>query len=434
MLIQRLCRTALKRGIKVVVPAYFDDILRLRIPLPDQAYSFPDPSYLESGVAGNIKPDPLGPVDPQLLDGHIVYFTRIDNVLQGRCSALGAKIVTKYDNKITMMVTDTIEDYGMSNENCLVGTTRWMTDQLKEGKILYPGSRPLHFPRPDDWILTKDILISISGYEGQARSDIMQMAAGLGAKATGRLTGKHTHLVCSNTVGVNFAKAIDMNLHIVNHLWLEETYSSWIPQREGKPFYTHFPPGIELMVNRTPQRFSPSTSSRDAPKRYTPVSKKPRVDPDEDGVGDMPMETTKIVFTAVTPKFTARDREALQQLHIVTRSEIERATCLISPVLQRSLKSMIALAQGIPIVDVKWLRDSIKNRKIVEYEPYIVTTPERIDNHPVDLVQTYHLRKANGPLFGGRKFTATPTVNPDHALLKSILQASGATVLLLTSL
>lgn len=41
-------------------------------------------------------------------------------------------------------------------------------------------------------------------------------------------------------------------MHIVNHLWIENTYAKWVYQREAKPKYLHFPVCIRQLVNKTP--------------------------------------------------------------------------------------------------------------------------------------------------------------------------------------
>ena len=68
--------------------------------------------------------------------------------------------------------------------------------------------------------------------------------------------------MCYSAGGEKFTKAHSWNMHIVNHLWLEEIYCKWSYQREAKPKYVFFPHCLGKMVNkvRVIQRQSPVSS------------------------------------------------------------------------------------------------------------------------------------------------------------------------------
>lgn len=94
--------------------------------------------------------------------------------------------------------------------------------------------------------------ISITNYVDNAREDIITMAKNLGAPISRAMSFTSTHLICASPIGEKYTKATTWNLHIVNHLWLEETYAKWTYQREGKLRYQHFPLCIGNVVNKLP--------------------------------------------------------------------------------------------------------------------------------------------------------------------------------------
>ncbi|KAJ3089449.1 PAX-interacting protein 1 [Quaeritorhiza haematococci] len=90
--------------------------------------------------------------------------------------------------------------------------------------------------------------IAITNYIGRGREQIREMMTHLGAEYTGNMTDVNTHLICAAPVGEKYEMARLWNLHIVNHLWLEETYTRWTWQREARVHYLHFPGGLSDIV------------------------------------------------------------------------------------------------------------------------------------------------------------------------------------------
>lgn len=77
------------------------------------------------------------------------------------------------------------------------------------------------------------------------------MATHMGAKVTTTMSIENTHLICSAPVGQKYQSAQLWNMHIVNHIWLEDMYSKWMYIREATLRYVHFS-GVEDVVNRVP--------------------------------------------------------------------------------------------------------------------------------------------------------------------------------------
>jgi hypothetical protein len=127
-----------------------------------------------------------------------------------------------------------------------------MKDQIKQEKMIDPRSAVLYYPRPTSLISEMEHChISVSNYVGEAREDIFTMAEHLGARTSRTMSSAHTHLICSSASGEKYERALQWNIHVVNHFWIEEIYATWQFQREAKPKYLHFSVGVGDMVNKS---------------------------------------------------------------------------------------------------------------------------------------------------------------------------------------
>jgi hypothetical protein len=97
-----------------------------------------------------------------------------------------------------------------------------------------------------------NVVVSVTNYFGESREDLVTMLISLGATYTTTLSLSNTHLICGGyiisnldrAIGTKFERALTWNIHIVNHLWVEETYANWLYQKEGRPRFLQFPLGI----------------------------------------------------------------------------------------------------------------------------------------------------------------------------------------------
>jgi len=95
--------------------------------------------------------------------------------------------------------------------------------------------------------------MTVTNYQGEARAYLEKLIEACGAKFTRNMTTANTHLIAASKNGEKCKHAHDWGIDIVNHLWLEETYSKWQVQSVTVPRYTHFPPTTNLteIVDKT---------------------------------------------------------------------------------------------------------------------------------------------------------------------------------------
>ncbi|KAJ3262290.1 hypothetical protein HK103_002704 [Boothiomyces macroporosus] len=200
---------------RVIIPDYFDDCFRLERKCTESFYS----NY-EQEISKDFE-----------LDGHSVYFD---------CSAEES---LKLDLKRN-------ETYLQARRlDLFVGNLRWITDVVQRNQLL-DTQRVLYYPSEIASDM-KNLKISISNYTGQARLDIIEMIKSIGCTFTPTLSTENTHLITNSQKGEKYQKALQWNIHTVNHLWIEEckSQSRRLPESRGK--YLVFNDCLQEMVNCT---------------------------------------------------------------------------------------------------------------------------------------------------------------------------------------
>lgn len=124
----------------------------------------------------------------------------------------------------------------------VVGNLSWLFHIITHDKWTSPLRRLLHYPVTRDGIPGfRNLRISLSNYAGNARTYLENLIRVSGAESTKNLTQENTHLITAHRNSEKCSAAYEWGLHVVNHLWLEESYAQWKRQPESRPKYTHFP-------------------------------------------------------------------------------------------------------------------------------------------------------------------------------------------------
>jgi hypothetical protein len=317
--------------------------------------------------------------------------------------------------------------------------------------------------------------ITITNYVGQAREDILTMAKHLGANVSRNMSAQNTHLICANAVGEKYDRALQWNLHIVNHFWLEDIYVTWTFQREAKPKYSHFSISLGDMVNKS--GIVRTNSNRSVLKEATIL--KTVEQPQPEAVHHLP-DSSKVSLgspaqhasstTAITEKENSQnlankriehlasldarkrshDDPVLQSISKKTRhsgvitvlftgiradpkykgslaslgfritDNPESFDFLITNRVARTEKFLLAVAKGIPIVSDSWILKCLESGTIVDYHDYLLQDSE------VDLKISLNRAVAKSLLHGYRIYF-TPNILPEPNILKRLIVASGGT-------
>ena len=142
-----------------------------------------------------------------------------------------------------------------SSENKTVGNLPWLYHLIMHNTWTSPLRRLLHYPIAREGLPGfKQYRISLSNYNGEARIYLENLAKAAGCEFTKTMKMDNTHLITAHTYSEKCDAAREWSIHMVNHLWLEESYAKWQIQSVTNSRYVHFPPRTNLgeVVGQTP--------------------------------------------------------------------------------------------------------------------------------------------------------------------------------------
>lgn len=251
----------------------FDDCLKLGRRIDDTPYLLPDPEILrplttlppkaidKGYVNGAIDPDPSNgpPSSPSgpprgplnvfakkkvMLANDLGIGTHLKDVLKGLIGESKGE-VTENPRKADMFICKYREgpDYRLASQAGKdVGNLAWLYYLITNNSWTSPMHRLLHYPVARNGLPGfQGLRISLSNYSGEARLYLENLIIASGAECTKTLKQDNTHLITAHVRSEKCAAAKDWGVHIVNHLWLEESYAKWKIQSITNSRYTHFP-------------------------------------------------------------------------------------------------------------------------------------------------------------------------------------------------
>ncbi|KAJ3416308.1 Structural maintenance of chromosomes protein 6 [Chytridiales sp. JEL 0842] len=256
-------------NIKIVLPHYFDDCLRIKRKIPERVYQFPEPPLLTadpfSFVVKSVPLTSSTESETKFLLNQTIYIHPeiITEIGSADCKSIslniaeaGGRVASSYDNEsVTCVVLpDRQSDIYVKAERAgkLVGSLRWLKDTLLTKKLHSPKLKALHYPQPEALQPFKDFVVCATNYNGQARESIECMVVHLGGKYTKQMTPENTHVICAKPLSEKYNKALEWDIVVVNHLWLEDTYVNHKVQVAARIHYLCFPPTLLQLVGSTP--------------------------------------------------------------------------------------------------------------------------------------------------------------------------------------
>ncbi|KAK8168950.1 hypothetical protein BKA80DRAFT_308591 [Phyllosticta citrichinensis] len=272
-----MCQLAKAKNLKanIVLPHWFEDCLRLGKKIVEKPYELPDPEVLRATSPGPIAHYPseaiqdatdpiparltLSPREPRVLQvfsGKKIMLAedlglsdRIRTTIEELLSAGNAEVVTDVDiADILVCHFRQGKDYVKASQGGKdVGNLAWLYYLITHDKWTSPTRRLLHYPVPKDGIPGfEKYTISLSNYVGDARVYLENLATACGASFSRVMRQENTHLVTAHLQSEKCDAAREWNIHLVNHLWLEESFAKCRELSLTNPRYTHFPPRTNL--------------------------------------------------------------------------------------------------------------------------------------------------------------------------------------------
>lgn len=276
------CQLAISKRLhlKMVLPHWFDDCLKVGRRLSERPYTIPDPEILlvEAGTIPNTRPspqirdattpDPLNepvPVAPayseapraiKAFDGKKVKLgedlnisSKLRGIITGMIQAGGGQVTTRIDDTDMYICTyrDGPDYVSASQAGKDVGNLGWLYYLITHGVWTNPMQRMLHYPRPRNGVPGfQAYKMSISSYTGEARVYLENLVKAAGAEFTKTFKQENTHLIAAHKNSEKCEAATEWGVNIVNHLWLEDSYAKCREMPLTDSRYTYFPSRTNL--------------------------------------------------------------------------------------------------------------------------------------------------------------------------------------------
>ena len=264
-------------NIKIVLPHWFDDCLKLGRRIDEGPYLLPDPEILRQqndqpprvldkhNVTGATDPDPSSTPSPTppsgretisvfenrkiMLSNDLGIGSHLKGILENLITSSGGKLTAQI-RKTDMYICKDREgnEYRIASRlGKEVGNLAWLYYMITNNAWTSPMRRLLHYPIASKGLPGfKNLRISLSNYSGEARVYLENLVLASGAECTKTLKQDNTHLITAHVMSEKCAAAKDWGIHLVNHLWLEESYAKWRILSVTDPRYTHFPSRTNL--------------------------------------------------------------------------------------------------------------------------------------------------------------------------------------------
>ncbi|KAI1436186.1 BRCT domain-containing protein [Xylaria sp. CBS 124048] len=258
---------------KIVLPHWFDDCFKLGKRIDEGPYLLPNPEilrippenfiepqcspYLEGAISA--RPDYLPPPDESqgreltltVFSAKKIMLSK-DMEMRDRLKQIIVDLVTRGRGQVVENADECdwlfcryrdSEEYKRASQlGKTVGNMSWLFYLIQHNAWSNPLHRLLHYPEPRDGIPGfKDLKISVSNYGGEARIYLENLIKAAGAQFTKTMKADNTHLVTARDNSEKCEAARDWNIHMVNHLWIEESYAESEMQTLTVQKYTHFP-------------------------------------------------------------------------------------------------------------------------------------------------------------------------------------------------
>ncbi|KAI1263204.1 BRCT domain-containing protein [Xylariaceae sp. FL1019] len=263
---------------KIVLPHWFDDCFKLGKRISEQPYLLPNPEILsvlpEQPIkapspdlegAVSARPDYMAPPSEDvegtelrltvfeqkkiMISDDLRMRDRLQRIIEGLVAKGGGQM-TKNPSECDYFVCRYREgaDYVLASQlGKTVGNMSWLFFLIQQNQWSNPLHRLLHYPEPREGIPGfRDLRICVSNYGGEARIYLENLVKSAGAEFTKNMKNDNTHLITARDNSEKCAAARDWNVHMVNHLWIEESYARCEAQSLTIAKYTHFPPRTNL--------------------------------------------------------------------------------------------------------------------------------------------------------------------------------------------
>ncbi|KAI9889165.1 MAG: hypothetical protein M1814_005756 [Vezdaea aestivalis] len=232
--------------VEIVVPQWFDDCFKMgrridhkpyKALYPQETIDLPEIPTEDIQVLKVFKDKKVKICEDLSLDRY---------TLETCCSLVlrTGKIVTKV-KEADMVICRYRDDQDYIEAICWgvqVGNISWFYNLVTHDRMTSPMRQILHYPFPANGVPgLSQKQIAVSNFGGEARIYLLNLIEAAGARVSRKLNIDTTDfLIAKETKSDKCLAAKECGIHLVNHLWLEESYIRMSAQSPSDPKYSEF--------------------------------------------------------------------------------------------------------------------------------------------------------------------------------------------------
>ncbi|KAM5536688.1 hypothetical protein V8D89_009615 [Ganoderma adspersum] len=289
-----------KSGIRVLVPHWFDDTVRLGIrDLPTRNYEWPEPRVFQPRPEGRTtqedeeySPPPGRTVlyDTASFDNDEQRKVRpaSRNVWKGKKLLLGLSLdlsdhqrralaadIRRQGGEVVELSSSKVKTQDRAREEVAklddaeifvtrfrtgsayakayrqkktIGTLAWLWYVRATGTLTRPADQLLHYPIPDKPADGFDNeVVTVTNYTGKDREYLKKLITLMSGEFTASMSAEtNTIVVAAYLQGTKTDKATSWSIPIVNHTWVEDCFVQWRRLTPARDKYIVFPPGVDF--------------------------------------------------------------------------------------------------------------------------------------------------------------------------------------------
>ena len=136
-----------------------------------------------------------------------------------------------------------------------------------------------------------------------------------------------------------------------------------------------------------------------------------------------------IVVATTSVDLSATEQRTLQALGIQRTDDMSKATHLVAKNLTRTEKMLCAIARGLYIVGMSWIRDMTRKQTLIDASSYTLRDKDKEKQWSMSLADVLERsRQAPSSLLRGHTFYVSKHVQPSREILRHVMEAAGAHV------
>lgn len=133
----------------------------------------------------------------------------------------------------------------------------------------------------------------------------------------------------------------------------------------------------------------------------------------------------RLVITGWVGKFDTDSQETCESIGIELTDDYASCTHLAAPAIQRTEKFVCAIARGPIVVNLDWIRECLRQRKVIETSKFLLKDPDGEQKYGCVLEESLGRARKGSGVFGNCVIYVTPSIRGGTETMARVIQSNG---------